>query len=139
MSNVEFAPQAQAPRPRRRAGVLVLSILMVLGLAGAATFGALYFTEKQERERVAAELTTQLAAKEKVAADATKQAQDAKSQAQDATTKMQQAQGAKDEAEAKAGGYAKCHDVSRALIDAAIAQDDSKAREVMQGILRNCR
>ncbi len=130
-----FAPQQQAPAPvapvappkPKKTGIVVLSLFVVLLFGAAGAFGVLFFQEKGH----SADLSKQVETKDREIADLSKQAKNSKD---DAT----KAEAATKKAEAEVASAQKCRSASKALMEAAIAQDDAKGEAAMKDIFTTC-
>lgn len=120
------AAHAPAPVPpkQKKTGVVVLTILVVLLLGAAGTFGALYFAEKKN----SAETVQQ---KDREIADLTKKAKDADELATKASDERRKA-----ENEMKA--MTDCRDAARKVTEAGIAQDEQKITGAVLSMMSKC-
>jgi uncharacterized protein HemX len=116
-----------APAPRKKTGVIVLSVVTVLLLVGAGAFGVLYLNEKKRSDTVA----SQLADKEKALTDSDKQLKDTKD-------KLSRAEEAKQAAETEKGQLAKCRDAATDLRAAAFADDQPRGEEALKALFLAC-
>jgi hypothetical protein len=131
-----FPPQQQAPMapmapvapPKpKKTGIVVLSLFVVLLFGAAGAFGVLFFQEKGH----STELSKQVETKDREIADLTKQAKNSKDDAA-------KAEAATKKAEAEVALAQKCRSASKALMEAAIAQDDAKGEAAMKDIFTTC-
>lgn len=133
----EPVPDAPAPAPvqvRKKTLVVTLSVLLVLFFGTAGAFGVLYFDEKQKSDSLTAVVATkdtELAA----SAKKVKEGQDEVTKAQNAT---KQAELAQRRAEDEVGLTAKCRDAARALREAAIGEDYTKATDSVKNLFTVC-
>jgi len=115
-------PGSQQPAPSsppKRTGVVVLAIVAVLMLGAAATFGALWYMERDDHKQT----TEQLASKEKELADEKQAHEDTKDQ-------LSAAEKAKTDAESKVTALTPCADAGKELARLAIA--NASAEEATQ-------
>jgi uncharacterized protein (DUF3084 family) len=117
-------PTPPPPSRPKRTGVVVLTVVAVLLLGAAATFGALWLSEKGDHKQT----TDQLANRDKELADEKK--------AHDGTKgKLTDAEKAKTDAEAKVTALTPCADAGKELarlaLAAANAADATKAGGVL--------
>lgn len=123
----QHAPVMVTPPKPKKTGIVVLSLFMVLLFGAAGAFGVLFFQEKAR----AAELSKQIETKNGEITDLTKKAKDSKDDAAKATD-------AQKKAEADAASAEKCRAASKALITAALAQDEVKGEAAMKDIFTTC-
>lgn len=119
----EFAP-VPAAQPKKKTGVVVLAIILVLAFGGAATFGVLYANEKSAR-------TEQIAAKDKEIAELGKKAKDAEAASTKASDERRKLEN--DAAEMK-----KCNDAASKFAEAALSDNEAAGREAIASVLLNC-
>jgi hypothetical protein len=102
--------QPPPSRPPKRTGVVVLTIVAVLMLGAAATFGTLWFLERDDHKQT----TEQLSSRDKELADEKKAHEDTKSQ-------MSDAEKAKADAESEVAALTPCAEAGRELARLAVA------------------
>lgn len=117
---------APAPAPKKT-GVVVFAVIAVLLLGAAGTFGALYFGAKGD----ASNLSKQVEEKNREIATLTKDVKAGKDEAAKAVD-------AQKKAEATAASAEKCRASAKALMEAALAQDDAKGEKAMTEIFTTC-
>jgi uncharacterized protein HemX len=118
------APGVQQPAPSsppKRTAVVVLTIVAVLMLGAAATFGTLWYLEREDHKQT----TEQLAAKDKELADEKKAHEDTKSQ-------LSAAEKAKTDAESAVTALTPCADAGKEVSRLALA--DASEEEGTQAI-----
>lgn len=132
-----FEPRAQGtpvPAPRKKTGLIVLSIITVLFFAAAGVFGILFANESSRNDR----LTADVAAKEKQVSDSAKQLKDAQDETAKAKDAQKAAETARKRAEDDSASVAKCRDAARTLREAIIAEDDPKADQAFRDLFTTC-
>ncbi|CCH33936.1 hypothetical protein BN6_66990 [Saccharothrix espanaensis DSM 44229] len=137
----EFQPTGQsAPAgpppvpPRKKTGLIVLSVLAVVFFATAGVFGVLYAEKVSENDRV----STQLADKEKELTDSGTKLKDAQDEASKAKDAAQIAETGRKRAEDDGAGMVKCRDAARALREAIFAKDEGRADKAFLDVVANC-
>ncbi|SDX52676.1 hypothetical protein SAMN05421504_10312 [Amycolatopsis xylanica] len=127
------APMAAPPKPKKT-GLIVLSVLAVLLLGGAATFGVLYFKEKDHAKSLSLELDS---TKKDLTASALREnaAKADLSKEQDLRNKAEEAQ---KKAESASVSNKACHDAANNLRAAAISQDQKKVEAALESVFLNC-
>ncbi|XVV01877.1 hypothetical protein ACQPW3_31470 [Actinosynnema sp. CA-248983] len=132
-----FEPPARgtpASAPRKKTGLIVLSIIAVLFFATAGVFGILFADESSRNDR----LTADVAAKEKQVSDSAKQLKDAQDETAKAKDAQKAAETARKRAEDDSASVAKCRDAARALREAFIADDDPKIDQAFRDLFSIC-
>ena len=117
---------APAPKPKKTALVIV-SIVAVLFLAAAATFGGLYFTEKKHSQALADTSSAQ-------AKELSKANDDVKKAKADLAT----AEDARKKAEEAVGNATKCQEAARTIHEAAMAGDTTKLDQAVIVVFGLC-
>ncbi|MFI9814384.1 hypothetical protein [Saccharothrix variisporea] len=125
---------APAAAPRKKTGLIVLSIIAVLFFATAGVFGVLYANESSRNDR----LTGRVADQEKQLSDSAKQLKDAKDETTKAKDAQKSAETARKRAEDDSASAAKCRDAARSLREAIIANDDGKADQAVRDLFGIC-
>lgn len=120
--------------PRKKTGLIVLSIIAVLFFATAGVFGVLFANESSRNDQ----LTGQVAEKEKQLTDSAKQLKDAKDETTKAKDAQKSAETARKRAEDDSATIAKCRDAARSLREALIAEDDGKADQAVRDLFTIC-
>ncbi|NUT95076.1 MAG: hypothetical protein HOY78_23945 [Saccharothrix sp.] len=120
--------------PRKKTGLIVLSIIAVLFFATAGVFGVLFANESSRNDQ----LTGQVAEKEKQVTDSAKQLKDAKDETTKAKDAQKSAETARKRAEDDSATIAKCRDAARSLREALIAEDDGKADQALRDLFTIC-
>ncbi|GAA0590591.1 hypothetical protein GCM10010174_02000 [Kutzneria viridogrisea] len=145
----------EPPQPKRT-GMIVMVIVVALVLVGGVGVGLLYVNETQrtaqltaqlaEKDRSTADKDKAIATANKAAEDAKTQAQsaltqiqEAKAQAQDAQSKLQAALDAKTAAEAKVSALTGCAQAGKDLVAATDSHDDSRLGDLGNALLAACR
>jgi uncharacterized protein HemX len=113
--------QPAAPRPKRTA-VVVLTIVVVLLLAGAGTFAALWITERSNHDKT----TEQLSTRDKDLANEKKSHDDTKS-------KLSDAEKAKTDADAKVKALTPCAEAGKALTKLALNPNSTEQQGIEAG------
>ncbi|MEJ2856093.1 MULTISPECIES: hypothetical protein [unclassified Saccharothrix] len=133
-SGFEPSGTSPAPAPRKKTGLIVLSIIAVLFFATAGVFGVLFANETSRNDR----LTGQVAEKEKQLSDSAKQLKDAQDESAKARDAQKAAETARKRAEDDSASVAKCRDAARSLREALIANDDGKADQALRDLFTIC-
>ncbi|MEV0680643.1 hypothetical protein AB0I60_29420 [Actinosynnema sp. NPDC050436] len=120
--------------PRKKTGLVVLSVLTVLFFATAGVFGVLYSDATGENSRISA----QLADKEKELTDSGKKLKDAQDEASKAKDAAQVAETGRKRAEDDGAAMVKCRDAARGLRDAIFAQDKARIEKALLDIVGIC-
>lgn len=120
--------------PRKKTGLIVLSIIAVLFFATAGVFGILFANESSRNDR----LTGQVAEKEKQVSDSAKQLKEAQDETAKAKEAQKSAETARKRAEDDSATAAKCRDAARALREAIVAEDDPKADQAVRDLFTTC-
>ncbi|GLZ29497.1 hypothetical protein Lesp02_16870 [Lentzea sp. NBRC 105346] len=132
---VEQPPVQPAPAPKpKKTGLVIVSIVAVLFLAAAATFGGLYFNEKSHSRELADTSSAQARELTKAGDDAKKLKADLAT-AEDARRKAEEAQ---KKAEGAVGNATKCQEAARTLRETAIAGDFDKLNRAVAEVLATC-
>ncbi|GAA0229028.1 hypothetical protein GCM10010492_29270 [Saccharothrix mutabilis subsp. mutabilis] len=120
--------------PRKKTGLVVLSIIAVVFFATAGVFGILFANESSRNDR----LTGQVAEKEKQVSDSAKQLKDAQDEAAKAKDAQKSAETARKRAEDDSASAAKCRDAARALREAIMSEDDPRADQAALDLFTTC-
>ncbi|WP_147455247.1 hypothetical protein [Saccharothrix australiensis] len=128
------AGPSDAPRPAKKTGLVVLSVLVVLFFATAGVFGVLYSNEVGENDR----LVGRLADKEKALSDSGEQLKDTRDELSRAKDSVEIAENARRRAEDDGAAMVKCRDAARALREAVFANDDPKGEKAFVDVFAHC-
>ncbi|MEU4803132.1 hypothetical protein [Actinosynnema sp. NPDC023587] len=120
--------------PRKKTGLIVLSVLAVLFFATAGVFGVLYSNEVSENSG----LSTQLADKEKQLTDSGTKLKDAQDEASKAKDAAQVAETGRKRAEDDGAAMVKCRDAARSLREAIFAQDKGRVEKALLDVVGTC-
>ena len=134
--------QGLPAEPKRRGNaVVVLAVLAVLMLAGAATFGALYFVEKGDHQTTSDELAstrTDLSAAQKDAQSARTDLQTTKSELETTKTQLNQANQDRVSAQNASTKDTACATAARKTLAAVARKDDKAADAAIQEMVNSC-
>ncbi|MEU7531245.1 hypothetical protein AB0A74_36325 [Saccharothrix sp. NPDC042600] len=120
--------------PRKKTGLIVLSIIAVVLFATAGVFGILFANESSRNDR----LTGQVAEKEEQVSESAKQLKDARDETAKAKDAQKSAESARKRAEDDSASAAKCRDAARALREAVIAEDEPRADQAARDLFTTC-
>ncbi|MEV6241441.1 hypothetical protein [Lentzea sp. NPDC051838] len=129
-------PVVEAPvaPKRKKTGVVVVSVLLVLLFGAAGAFGVLLVQEKDH----SAELSKQVEVKDREISDLTRKVKESKDDATRAVDLQKVAEAAQKKAESDASSSQKCRDAARELRAAAIAQDINRVDAAGRDIFIHC-
>lgn len=135
-------PPAGPTGPKRRNNtVVVLAVIAVLMLAGAATFGALYFVEKGDHKTTSDQLAgarTDLSNAQKDAQAARTDLQTTKSELETTKTQLNQANQDKISAQNASTKDTACAAAARKALTAVARKDDKAADAAIQEMVNSC-
>ncbi|CAL9377401.1 hypothetical protein SUDANB95_00985 [Actinosynnema sp. ALI-1.44] len=129
------AGESGAPAaPRKKTGLIVLSVIAVVFFATAGVFGILFANESSRNDR----LTGQVAEKDKQVSESAKQLKDARDETTKAKDAQKSAESARKRAEDDSASAAECRDAARALREAIIAEDEPRADQAARDLFTTC-
>jgi uncharacterized protein HemX len=123
----------EPPKPKRNGTMAAMLVAVIVLVALAGTFTALYFVESGKRSDTSAALE----AKEKELTDAEAARKSAQDKAGESDRKLKDAEKARDEAKAEVADLTSCRDAARKLINAARAQKADLKAEI-DGMFTEC-
>ncbi|QFZ22422.1 hypothetical protein [Saccharothrix syringae] len=128
-----FPPAGAAP-PRKRTGLVVVSVLAVLFLAVSGALGVLYVNEVDRNDS----LTSQLSDKGRELTESAARLEEAREDATRAKDAQEAAEAARERAEDEGEHMAACRDAARAFREALVADDQAKGEEAAARMFTSC-